>query len=317
MVNEKTVPLMLQLAIPPQGSGDGLTFLPGVNEYQTLLAPGMLVDIANTGVCIPGCFRSPFLQNGKRVLDILPLSSLDILYIEVFHTQTPLAALGLDLRNDCSAAGAQGQEFSGTFRIADGGRQTDAPGIDTGHTAEAFNEAKGLSAPVAPEQGMHLVDHHKAQIAEEPGNCGVFVEEYGLQRFRCDLQNPGGMLYQPAFVALGHIPMPVPDRDIRFRAKVIQPGELVVDQCLQRPHIDTANGSRRILGKQGYDREEGGFRLTGGGGRSQKHILIGIKDRIRRSHLNGTQVLPAVAVDILLNKGSIAVKCTHKLPLTN
>ena len=79
---------------------------------------------------------------------------------------------------------------------------------------------------------MDLVNHHEAQIPKELGDGGVLVQQHGFQRLRGDLQNAGGMLHEPGLVALGHIPVPVPHRDIRLGAELIQPEELVVDQRL-------------------------------------------------------------------------------------
>ena len=62
-------------------------------------------------------------------------------------------------------------------------------------------------------------------------------------------------------MALGNVPVPVPHRDIRFGAQVVQPGKLVVDQRFQRANIDAAHAGGHILGKQGDDGKERRFPL--------------------------------------------------------
>ena len=199
------------------------------------------------------------------------------------------------------------------FRVTDGGGQTDAPGIHPRQSAQPLNEAQGLPAPVAAQQGMHLVNHHKPQVMKQPGNGGVLVQQHGFQAFRGDLQNAGGVLHHFGLVALRHVPMPVPHGNVPLGAQLIEPPELVVDQGFQGADVDCPHRSRGIFGKQGNDGEKGRFRLAGGSGGGEQQIVIGIEDGIRRRHLNGTEILPAVAVDIILHKGRIAVKgVTHR-----
>ena len=105
--------------------------------------------------------------------------------------------------------------------------------------------------------------------------------------------------------------MPVPHRDSRLVAQLVEPEKLVVDEGLQRADINTADGFGHILGKQGDDGEKGGLGLAGGGGGGEQHIVVGVENGIRRGNLNGTEAFPVVPVDIVLHKGGIAVKSTH------
>ena len=139
------------------------------------------------------------------------------------------------------------------------------------------------------------------------------MQQHGFQRFRGDLQNAGGMLHHSGLVTLGHISVPVPHRNVRLGAQVIQPEKLVVDQRFQRADVDGSHGGGGIFGKQGDDGEEGRLGFAGGGGGGEQQIFVGIEDGIRRGYLNGPEVRPVVAVDIVLNKGSVTVKCTHSL----
>ena len=50
VVDEKAVGLVVGLAVLAQGGGDGLALLPGVDEDQALLPPGVLEDIAHARV---------------------------------------------------------------------------------------------------------------------------------------------------------------------------------------------------------------------------------------------------------------------------
>ena len=53
--------------------------------------------------------------------------------------------------------------------------------------------------------------------------------------------------------------MPVPHRDIRLPAEVVEPLELIVDQRLQGADINRADGFRHIFGEQRQDGKEGGL----------------------------------------------------------
>ena len=161
---------------------------------------------------------------------------------------------------------------------------------------------------------MHLVNDHKPQVAEQLCNGRVLVQKQRFQRFRRDLENAGGVTHELCLMALGNVPVPVPHRDIRFGAQVVQPGKLVVDQRFQRANIDAAHAGGHILGKQGDDGEERRFRLAGGGGGGEQHIFIRVENGVRRRDLNGAQVFPVVLIDILLHKGRVSVKCTHGKP---
>ena len=187
MVNEKAIRLVFDLAVLPERGGDGFALLAGVDEDQALLSAGVLKNIPHAGVCIVRSrvgFRGEFRQ---RLCRRIVLGSLPILHIEMFHRQPPANALGLDTGNYRSSAGAGGEEFSGSFQIANGGRKSDAAGIDTSHAAEPFDQADGLPAAVATHQGVHLVNDDKPQIVEQLGNGSVLVQQHCLQRLRRNL----------------------------------------------------------------------------------------------------------------------------------
>ena len=166
MVDQEAVPLLLFLAVLPQSSGDCLAFLPGVHEYQTFLPPGVLKDISKTGVGVLGSHIRLFFQHRKSLLDLLTFGGLDVLHIEMLHAQPPLGTFGIHMGDQCFPSCAHGKEFSRCFRIADGGGQSDPPGVYTSQSAQPFDQTKSLAAPVAPEEGVDLVDDHEPQISE-------------------------------------------------------------------------------------------------------------------------------------------------------
>ena len=314
MVDEKAVGFVVQLAVMAQCGRHHFAFFPGIDENQTLFAPGMLEDIPNAGVCVGRGVVGFFFQHRQCAGNLLILRGLSVLDVEMLHAQPPFAALGVDFRDDGLPPRPQRQEFAGSLRVTDGGRQSDTPGIDSRNSGQPLDEAQRLPAPVAPQEGMHLVNDHKPQVAEQLCNGRVLVQKQRFQRFRRDLENAGGVAHELRLMALGNVPVPVPHRDIRFGAQVVQPGKLVVDQRFQRANIDAAHAGGHILGKQGDDGEERRFRLSGSGGGGKQHIFIRVENGVRRRDLNGAQIFPVILIDIFLHKGRVSVKCTHIQP---
>jgi len=158
---------------------------------------------------------------------------------------------------------------------------------------------------------VQLVDDDKAQIAEEFRDRRMTMQEQRLERLRRDLQDAGRTLHQPRLMRLPHIPMPVPDRDIRPVTQLRQALKLIVDQCFQRADVDTTNRSRRILVKERDDRKERRLRLAGRRGGCEQDVIVRPEDRLRRRKLDAAQTLPLLRIDIVAHKGRIAVKYAH------
>ena len=161
---------------------------------------------------------------------------------------------------------------------------------------------------------MHLVNDHKPQVAEQLRNGRVLVQKQRFQGLRRNLKNAGGVLHELRLMALGNVPVPVPHRDIRLGAQVVQPGKLVVDQRFQGADVNAAHAGGHILGKQGDDGKERRFRLAGSRGGGKQHIFVRVENGVRRRDLNRAQIFPVVPVDIFLHEGRVSVKCTHIFP---
>ena len=101
-------------------------------------------------------------------------------------------------------------------------------------------EEKTDEAPANADPGIgYIFEHTRGKkcllfVNSRLRDGGMLMEQDGLQGFRRNLQDAGGTLHKTLLLGLGYIAVPVPDRDVRFGAQVIEPDELVVDQCLQR-----------------------------------------------------------------------------------
>ena len=141
MVDEEAIRLPLLLAVLPQGGGDGLALLPGVDEHQALLPPGVLKDIGQAGV---GVLRGLVRGRVQRLHGLQLRAAgggLHILDVKMLHAQPPFVPGGLDPGDEGLPPGAHGKEFPAFFRVADGGGQADAPGIHPGQAAEPLDQA--------------------------------------------------------------------------------------------------------------------------------------------------------------------------------
>ncbi len=84
---------------------------------------------------------------------------------------------------------------------------------------------------------MNFVDNNVAQVAKQTPDRRVAVEQQRLERFRSDLQDAARLFEKLRLVGRGDIPVPSPDRDVRFLAKGVEPLELIVDEGLERADI--------------------------------------------------------------------------------
>jgi hypothetical protein len=119
-----------------------------------------------------------------------------------------------------------------------------------------------LPATVATQERVNLVDHNKAQVAKDAWDVVVAVEEHGLERLRRDLEDARGVLEHLGLVRLGDVTMPVPHRDVRLGAEVLETQELVVYQCLERSDVHAAHRGRRVLPELRQYGEEGSLGLA-------------------------------------------------------
>ena len=229
----------------------------------------------------------------------------------MLHRKPPPAPLRLDLRDQGLSPGAEGEERARPLGVADRGGEADAPRVHAREAREPLDQAEGLPAAVAAQEGVHLVDHDKAQIVKQPWDRRVLVQQQRLERLGRDLQDAARALHEPVLVALRHIAVPVPDGDLRLLAQLRQPLELVVDKRLEGTYVDTAHRRGRVLGEEREDREEGGLGLAGGGGGGEQDVVVGAEDGLSGSVLHTPEGLPAGAVDEILDEGGIAGEDVH------
>ena len=173
-------------------------------------------------------------------------------------------------------------------------------------------QAERLPAAVAAHERVDLVDDHEAQVAKEVGDGAVAVQQHGLERLGRDLQDARGVLEQAMLVRLGHVAVPVPHGDVRLGAEVVQAHELVVDEGLERAHVERSHRGGRVLVKEREDGEEGRLGLARGRRGREQHVVVGVEDGLAGSHLDGAQRLPLVLVDEVLHERGIAIKDVHE-----
>ena len=217
--------------------------------------------------------------------------------------------------DDAPAPRALREKGAGALRVADGGRQADTPRVDACHAREPLEQAERLPAAVTAQQGVHLVDDHEAQVAEETRDRHVLVEQQRLERLGRDLEDARGLLEQLRLVRLRDVAVPMPDGDIGLGAQIVQADELVVDEGLQGTDIDGPDTCGRILVEQCQDGEERRLGLARGGRCREQHVVVGVEDSVRRGDLDGTQAFPIMRVDEVLDERGVAIESVHGPPV--
>ena len=119
------------------------------------------------------------------------------------------------------------------------------------------------------------------------------------------------MLEHLGLVRLGDVSVPMPHGNVGLGAQILKTQELVVYQRLERADIDTAHRGGRILPELGKNGEERGLGFSRGGGGGEQDVLIGVENSVCSSDLHGSQALPVVIVDEVLNERCVAVECVH------
>ena len=158
---------------------------------------------------------------------------------------------------------------------------------------------------------MNLVYHDKAQVTKDARDGIVPVQQHGLERLRCDLQDARGMLEHLCLVRLGDVTVPVPHGYVALGTKVLKTQELVVYQRLERANVDAAHRGRRVFPELCQDGEERSLRLARRSGSREQYVLVGVEDGVCGGNLHGSQTLPVVVVDEVLDERRVAVESVH------
>ena len=152
-----------------------------------------------------------------------------------------------------------------------------------------------MPAPVPGTEGMRLVHDHGAHAGEQPAVVHVRADEHRLERFRRGEQHVGQIGERG--LAAGRRGVAVPERDPPADPSAVglQPGEQVVQQCLERAEVDDGQAFPVPLLHRGQHGEHGGFCLAAGG-RGEQQRVAAVKDGGDGLVLERAERRPAEAV---------------------
>ena len=125
--------------------------------------------------CLNALERKHFGLLRTRALES-SLLRLGTRVVEVLHGDTPHAARLLKAGDDAIASCSLREEGTRTLGVTDGGRKADAAGLHACHAREALDKAERLTAAVAAQERMDLVDDHVAQVAEHARDRHVLMD---------------------------------------------------------------------------------------------------------------------------------------------
>src|SRR5690606_29419506 len=164
---------------------------------------------------------------------------------------------------------------------------------------DALQQALQLPAAVAVLEGVNLVDDDVAEVVEEAVQVLLAVEHEALEALGRDLHDALRALHGAVLHRLADVAVPGPHRDLGRLEEVVEALELVVDQCLERPHVEHPDAGAGVALQVGEDGQERRFGLAAGGLAREQHVLVRVEDGFDGFDLHAAQLRPALPEDEL------------------
>src|SRR5882724_2883459 len=98
---------------------------------------------------------------------------------------------------------------------------------------------------------MQFIDDHKLQMSVEFGHSDTIIDKIGFEGFWSDQQYSRRRLPHLLFAARRDISMPSMHSNVEAFTELLKPFKLVVDQSLERSHVQRLNRWLRILNQFG------------------------------------------------------------------
>ena len=228
----------------------------------------------------------------------------------MFHAENPaeraLRRRGRDTFSPVCAA----QPCRRYRKIADRRGETDPTGLMPDGAGKPRDLTEHLCTAVGADQRVNLVDHDIAQIREQTRQVVCTVHQHGFERFRCDLQDPGGIFQKFGLLRRTDVSVPARQGNARCVEHLLHTQKLVVDQRFQRRDIEDGNGRHawRTGRKFRKNRKKSRLRLSRRRRRGKQKVGIGLENHPCRLQLNLAQLRPAVRIDIFPDIGREAGK---------
>ena len=153
--------------------------------------------------------------------------------------------------------------------VADGRAHPDPLQRPPDQVLEAREHGGEVPAAVVAGKGVDLVDHHGAQVREQRAVVGLGGGEHRLDGFGCGEQDVRWVGADGSAGTLADVPVPHLDAAAHPRGVVDQTHGEVVEQRLERGHVQDGQPGPVFVGHAGEDGEDGGLGLAAGGRREQ------------------------------------------------
>lgn len=157
--------------------------------------------------------------------------------------------------------------------IADRRGETDPLHRATRHPGEAFQNGQQVPTPVVSGERVHLVDHDRAKLPEELVVVHGYADQHRLQGFRSGEQDVGAFPENGPAPSHGHVAVPERGTAAEPAGVGLQPGQEVVEQGLQRAHVEHGGARPVLLRHPGQQRKRRRLGLAAGGGREEQSVL--------------------------------------------
>ena len=170
-----------------------------------------------------------------------------------------------------------------------------------GQPADAFQDREQVPAPVVRAEGMDLVDDDGAHRGEDPGRIDLGADQHRFQRFRGGQQDVGRLAQDALPRRRRHVAVPESGSPAEPARVLLQPGQQVVQQCLERGEVEHRRGIPAAGFHRGEQGKDGRLGLAAGGRREQERVKT-VEHRADRLLLERPQVLPAQGVDQMVGE---------------
>ena len=160
-----------------------------------------------------------------------------------------------------------------------------------------------MPAAVVTSKGMDLINHHDPRALQNFPTRWVFGNQHHLKRFRRGEQYVGRVRFDPVLHRWRDVPMPYLAAPPQHPAVSIQTHMEIVQQRLERTHVNHAESRPVFAANPRQHRKHGGLGLAAGG-RGQQKAMIARLDGRDALFLQGPQRPPPQRVDhMVLDEG--------------
>ena len=158
-----------------------------------------------------------------------------------------------------------------------------------------------MQAPRAAKEGVKFVDHDRLQRPEQPQRVRRAPDQHRLDRLRSDQHHATRVLAHPRLRTLWSVTVPAHEGQTQALAQPIHPARLVIDERLQRAHVQYGKARPFVIGRPGQEREECRLSLARRSRGGDQDVIVPAENGGDRLILDLPEFRPSLIADPALN----------------